>query len=303
MLKTIPTDQLPTAFIARPYLLAQPSDLGFQTCSQGSKTWHLSTEEGWYDLEFSQKKLSYKCFWGPKTFWWFNFKCFSPYMGINLLGLWFLTSYLWNFLELSLVVGFTLSFRCVRQQPRPPCHLGLPWFALLSLFRLGPAQSDIMVPGSACTHHPARLPPGRRDSAWRTRFPPTPTGANSPGASAIDTDDRNLKPNNIMTRYDNLMTTFTTMKWNSFIDWRSPTINYIRSVRLMAWTRTHAECLAKSSQCLQEIRRQYSPTADLQWSCLNPLGFTQRWTFSRAWLQWTHGSGSQWHRLACWSYW
>ena len=197
-------------------------------------------------------------------------------MGINLLGLWFLTSYLWNFLELSLVVGFTLSFRCVRQQPRPPCHLGLPWFALLSLFRLGPAQSDIMVPGSACTHHPARLPPGRRDSAWRTRFPPTPTGANSPGASAIDTDDRNLKPNNIMTRYDNLMTTFTTMKWNSFIDWRSPTINYIRSVRLMAWTRTHAECLAKSSQCLQEIRRQYSPTADLQWSCLNPLGFTQR---------------------------
>ena len=211
------------------------------------------------------KHLSYKCFWGPKTFWWFNFKCFSPYMGINLLGLWFLTSYLWNFLELSLVVGFTLSFRCVRQQPRPPCHLGLPWFALLSLFRLGPAQSDIMVPGSACTHHPARLPPGRRDSAWRTRFPPTPTGANSPGASAIDTDDRNLKPNNIMTRYDNLMTTFTTMKWNSFIDWRSPTINDIRSVRLMAWTRTHAECLAKSSQCLQEIRRQYSRTADLQW--------------------------------------
>ena len=128
-------------------------------------------------------------------------------MGINLLGLWFLTSYLWNFLELSLVVGFTLSFRCVRQQPRPPCHLGLPWFALLSLFRLGPAQSDIMVPGSACTHHPARLPPRRRDSAWRTRFPPTPTGANSPGAS-IDTDDRELEAqqyhDKIWQPYDNV---------------------------------------------------------------------------------------------------
>jgi hypothetical protein len=299
MLKTIPTDQLPTAFIARPYLLAQPSDLGFQTCSQGSKTWHLCTEEGWYDLEFSQSICPTSASGGQRPFGGSISNVSHHTWGLTYWGSDFshhISGTFWNFHWLSVSL---FPFAVFVSNPDHRATLGfhgLPFSRCSALVR--PSQTSWSQGPPAPTIQPGYRPGGEILHGG-PGFLRHPRGqiARAPQSTPMT---GNLKPNNIMTRYDNLMTTFT-MKWNSFIDWRSPTINDIRSVRLMAWTRTHAECLAKSSQCLQEIRRQYSPTADLQWwrrsfekhiknnkpfkknqyhgigSCLNPLGFTQRW--------------------------
>lgn len=263
MLKTIPTDQLPTAFIARPYLLAQPSDLGFQTCSQGSKTWHLCTEEGWYDLEFSQSICPTSASGGQRPFGGSISNVSHHTWGLTYWGSDFshhISGTFWNFHWLSVSL---FPFAVFVSNPDHRATLGfhgLPFSRCSALVR--PSQTSWSQGPPAPTIQPGYRPGGEILHGG-PGFLRHPRGqiARAPQSTPMT---GNLKPNNIMTRYDNLMTTFT-MKWNSFIDWRSPTINDIRSVRLMAWTRTHAECLAKSSQCLQEIRRQYSPTADLQW--------------------------------------